>query len=96
MLLHEASIIATRERAEMKMSEFFIERKIVVDGAGHSITKRRAVKPLNASNRTQHQSLCYTVRKAHAVFLVKMKRTSSPNAKRSVNKVNIFRVDSLP
>jgi len=42
MLLHEASIIATEERAEMKMIEFFIARKIVVDGAGHSITKRRA------------------------------------------------------
>ena len=32
-LLHEASIIATKERAEMKMIEFFIARKIVVDGA---------------------------------------------------------------
>ena len=41
MLLHEASIIATKERAEMKMIEFFIARKIVVDGAGHSITKHR-------------------------------------------------------
>jgi hypothetical protein len=41
MLLHEASIIATKERVEMKMIEFFIARKIVVDGAGHSITKRR-------------------------------------------------------
>jgi hypothetical protein len=41
MLLHEASIIATKERAEMKMIEFFIARKIVVDGAGHSITERR-------------------------------------------------------
>ena len=40
MLLHEASIIATKERAEMKMIEFFIARKIVVDGAGHSITNR--------------------------------------------------------
>ena len=40
VLLHEASIIATKERAEMKMIEFFIARKIVVDGAGHSITKR--------------------------------------------------------
>jgi hypothetical protein len=38
--LHEASIIATKERAEMKMIEFFIARKIVVDGAGQSITKR--------------------------------------------------------
>jgi hypothetical protein len=42
VLLHEASTIATKERAEMKMSEYFIAREIVVDGAGHSITKRRA------------------------------------------------------
>ena len=41
-VLHEASIIATKERAEMKMIEFFIARKIVVDGAGHSTTKRLA------------------------------------------------------
>jgi hypothetical protein len=34
MLLHEASIIVTKERAEMKMIEFFITRKIVVDGGG--------------------------------------------------------------
>ena len=40
-LLHEANIIATKERAEMKMIGFFIARKIVVDGAAHSITKRR-------------------------------------------------------
>ena len=33
MLLHEASIIAPKERAEMKMIEFFIARKIVVDDA---------------------------------------------------------------
>ena len=42
MLLHEANIIATKERAEMKRIEFFIARKTVVDGAGHSIKKRRA------------------------------------------------------
>jgi hypothetical protein len=40
-VLHEASIIAAKERAEMKMIEFFIARKIVVEGAGHSIIKRR-------------------------------------------------------
>jgi hypothetical protein len=39
--LHEASIIASKEKAEMKMIEFFIAGKIVVDGTGHSITKRR-------------------------------------------------------
>ena len=38
--LHEASIIATKERTEIKMIEFFIARKIVIDGAGHSITNR--------------------------------------------------------
>jgi hypothetical protein len=42
--LQEASIIAIKETAEMKMIEFFIERKIVIEGAGHSITKHRAVK----------------------------------------------------
>jgi hypothetical protein len=42
MLSHEASIIAAKERAEIKMIEFFIARKIVVDAAGHSITKRCA------------------------------------------------------
>ena len=41
VLLHEASIIASKQRAEMKMIEFFIAGKIVVDGAGHSITKLR-------------------------------------------------------
>ena len=43
--MHEASsIIASKERAEMKMIEFFIAGKIVVDGAGHSITKLREFK----------------------------------------------------
>jgi len=40
MLSHEASITATKERAEMKMIEFFIIKEIVVEGVGHSITKR--------------------------------------------------------
>jgi hypothetical protein len=43
--LHEASIIATKARAEMKMIEFFIARKIVVDGAGiqsQSAVRRKA------------------------------------------------------
>jgi hypothetical protein len=31
MLLHEANIMATKERAEMKMIEFFIARKTVVE-----------------------------------------------------------------
>ena len=39
MFSHEASIIVTKERAEIRMIEFFIARKIVVDGAGHSITR---------------------------------------------------------
>jgi tRNA(Met) C34 N-acetyltransferase TmcA len=41
ILSHEASIIAAKESAEMKTIEFFTIKKIVVDGAGHSITKRR-------------------------------------------------------
>src|SRR5262249_16473160 len=49
MLSHEASIIATRERAEMKMIVFFIARKIVVDGARHSIKKRRAPESVQDS-----------------------------------------------
>jgi hypothetical protein len=40
--LQEASINATKEKAEVKMIEFFTARNIVVNGAGHSITKRRA------------------------------------------------------
>ncbi len=32
MLSHEASIIATEERAEMRMIEFFIPRKLSFDG----------------------------------------------------------------
>jgi hypothetical protein len=40
MLSHEASIIATTESAEIRIIDFFIVR-IVVDGAGHSITERR-------------------------------------------------------
>ena len=41
VLLHEARIIATKERIEMKTIEFFITGKIVVDRAGHSIANRR-------------------------------------------------------
>jgi len=41
VLLHEARIIATKERTEMKIIEFFIAGKIVVEGAEHSITNRR-------------------------------------------------------
>jgi hypothetical protein len=42
MFSHEASIIAAKERAEIKMSEFFIARKFVVYGPRHSITRRCA------------------------------------------------------
>jgi hypothetical protein len=34
MLSHEASIIATKERAEMKMIEFFIPRKLSLTALG--------------------------------------------------------------
>jgi hypothetical protein len=40
MLSHEASIIATKERRN-ENDRVFHTKKIVVDGAGHSITKRR-------------------------------------------------------
>jgi hypothetical protein len=50
--VHEASIIATEERAEMKMIEFFIARKIVVDGAVHSITKRRGPSSVQQESMT--------------------------------------------
>jgi len=46
VLAHEASIIATKERAEMKMIEFFIPRKIVVDGA--------VIQSQSAVNRKRH------------------------------------------
>ena len=62
VLLHEASIIATKERAEMKMIEFFIARKIVVDGAGHSITNRcESRNRMEASTRETSQSLSQLV-----------------------------------
>ena len=51
-LSHEASIIAATERAEMKMIDFFIVR-IVVDGAGYSITKRRFSHGRNAGGTTR-------------------------------------------
>jgi len=34
MFSHEASIIATKERAEMKMIEFFISRKLSLTALG--------------------------------------------------------------
>ena len=34
MLSHDASIIATKERAEMKMIEFFIARKLSLTALG--------------------------------------------------------------
>ena len=40
MLSHDASIIATKERVEMKKIEFFIARKIVVDGKRVSANAR--------------------------------------------------------
>ena len=52
MFPHEASIIATKERAKMKMIEFFIARKIVVDGAGHS---NEAVRVDSGERRDRHR-----------------------------------------
>jgi len=41
-LSHEASIIATKERAEMKMIEYFIVRKLSMPSRHDSITLHRA------------------------------------------------------
>ena len=43
MLSHEASIIATKEMAEMKMIEFFIRRKLSLTALG--IQSQSAVSP---------------------------------------------------
>jgi hypothetical protein len=43
MLSHEASIIATKESAEMKMIEFFIPRKLSLTALG--IQSQNAVGP---------------------------------------------------
>jgi len=47
MLPHEASIIATKERAEMKMIEFFITRKLSLTALGiqsQSAVSRKACR----------------------------------------------------
>jgi hypothetical protein len=46
MLSHEASIIATKERAEMKMIEFFIPRKL-------SLTARSNETEMSGCGKTQ-------------------------------------------
>lgn len=51
MLLHEARIIATKERIEMKTIEFFIAGEIVVDGAEHSITNRHDSSDRNEAGK---------------------------------------------
>jgi len=43
MFAHEASIIAIKERAEMKTVEFFITKKIVVDGCRAFNHKQRTI-----------------------------------------------------
>src|SRR5262249_3699557 len=58
---HEASIIVTKERAEMKMIEFFIARKIVVDGAeiqSHCAVRRKACR---VSGQKHADPLCLTL-----------------------------------
>jgi hypothetical protein len=42
MLSHEASIIATKERAEVKMIEFFIARKLSLTALGIQSQSDRA------------------------------------------------------
>jgi hypothetical protein len=47
MLSHEASIIATKENAEMKMIEFFIPRKLSLTALGiqsQSALRRKACR----------------------------------------------------
>jgi hypothetical protein len=47
MLSHEASIIATKESAEMKMIEFFIPRKLSLTALGiqsQSALRRKACR----------------------------------------------------
>jgi hypothetical protein len=47
MLSHEANIIATKERAEMKMIEFFIPRKLSLTALGiqsQSAVSRKAFR----------------------------------------------------
>jgi hypothetical protein len=48
MLSHEASIIATEERAEMKMIEFFISRKLSLTALG--------IQSQNAVSRKAHRN----------------------------------------
>ena len=55
MLSHEASIIATKERVEMKMIEFFIPRKLsltVLDIQSHCAVRRK-----RAGLRIEHAGL---------------------------------------
>jgi hypothetical protein len=50
VLAHEASIIATKERAEMKMIEFFIARKLSLTALGiqsQSTVRRKACRIAN-------------------------------------------------
>jgi hypothetical protein len=47
MLSHETSIIATKERAEMKMTTFFIPRKLSLTAPGiqsHCAVRRKACR----------------------------------------------------
>jgi len=55
VLLHEARIIATKERIEMKTIEFFIAGKIVVDRAGHSIANRRDPSDIDEARNVERE-----------------------------------------
>jgi hypothetical protein len=61
MLSQEASIIATKEKAEMKMIEFFIPRKLSLTALGiqsQSAVSREAPKALVGRACCVNQQLC--------------------------------------
>jgi hypothetical protein len=65
MFSHEASIIATKERAEMKMIEFFIARKLSALG----IQSQSAVTRKACSNRRWHYGRINLSPKCHSTAL---------------------------
>jgi len=62
MLLHEANIIATKERAEMKMIEFFIAIKLSLTAV--DIQSQSAVRCEACGNRRW----CWLVIRSHQPF----------------------------
>jgi len=69
VLLHEARIIATKERTEMKIIEFFIAGKIVVESAGHSITNRRDPRDTNEGRRVSERERTHQSKPSESMYL---------------------------